>query len=76
MMQRRPSKETDQEQTQKAFLILKECMELNPQIESTLWAGAFWSILVDGYNRSGMSYEEFTDEWEKIKYYYAEWFDK
>ncbi len=75
-MQRRPSKETDQEQTQKAFLILKECMELNPQIEPTLWAAAFWSILVVGYNQSGMSYDQFTNEWDHLKHHYKTWFDK
>ncbi len=75
-MEKRPKKETDQEEVQKAFIILKECMELNPQIEPTLWAGAFWSILVDGYNSSGISYDEFTGEWDKLKQHYKSWFDE
>jgi len=75
-MERRPPKATDQEEIQKAFLILKECMQLNHQIEPTLWVGAFWSILVDGYNSCGVSYDEFTKEWDRFKHHYKPWFDE
>ena len=75
-MKIRPPKDTDQEQIEEAFRIIQECVLLNPQIEISLWAGAFWSILVDGYSRSGMSYEQFSQEWDRVKQHYKSWFDK
>jgi len=75
-MERRPPKQTDQEQIEKAFNLLKDCMTEHTEIEPTLWAGAFWSILVDGYNKSGMSYDQFTKEWNELKYHYKPWFDQ
>lgn len=74
-MEYRPPKETDQEEIQKAFLLLKSCMQRHPEIETTLWAAAFWSILVDGYSASGMSFDEFTKEWDHMKHHYKHWFD-
>lgn len=75
-MKKRIPLETDQEQIEKAFQLLKNCMKNHPEIEPTLWACAFWSILVDGYNQSGMSYQQFTDEWDRVKHHYKPWFDK
>lgn len=74
-MERRKPKKTDQQQTEKAFNILKDCMADHPEIESTLWVGAFWSILADGYSASGMSYDQFTTEWDQVKHFYKSWFD-
>ncbi len=75
-MERRPPKKTDQQQIEKAFNLLKNCMASHPEIEPTLWAGAVWSVLVDGYNSSGMSYEQFTREWDELKNHYKPWFDR
>ena len=75
-MERRPPKETDQKETEKGFNLLKQCMADHPEIEPTLWVGAFWSILVDGYSASGMSYEQFADEWNRVKHHYKLWFDE
>ncbi len=75
-MERRKPKPTDQKQIEKAFNLLKDCIAEHPEIEPTLWAGAFWSILVEGYSASGMSYEQFTREWDEIKYHYKSCFDK
>lgn len=75
-MEKRKPKKTDQQQIEKAFNLLKNCMVDNPEIESTLWAGAFWSILVDGYSASGMSYDQFCMEWDKIKHHYQDCFDR
>jgi hypothetical protein len=74
-MERRPIKETDQEVVQRAYNLLKGYMAQHPEIEPTLWAAAFWSVLVDGYSSSGMSYEKFTEEWDRVKHHYKPWFD-
>jgi len=74
-MEIRPSKQNDQEQIEKGFLLIKQCMQQHPEIEPTLWAGAIWSILADGYSSSGMSYEDFTKEWDQVKHFYKHWFD-
>ncbi len=75
-MERRPPKKTDQKQIQKGFDLIMQVMEKHPEIEPTLWAGAIWSVLVHGYNNSGMSYEQFTRAWEEVKHHYKPWFDK
>ena len=74
-MEIRPSKESDQEVIERAFILLKDCMANHPEIEPTLWASAFWSVLVDGYAASGMSYENFTREWDELKHHYKHWFE-
>lgn len=74
-MKRRKSKKTDQQQAQIAFEILKETMAEHTEIEPTLWASAFWSCLVDGYINSGITYEEFCNEWDILKKHYKKWFD-
>lgn len=75
-MERRPPKESDQEQVQVGFQLVMDLMSKNEQIEPTLWASVMWSILVHGYNHSGMTYEQFTREWDQLKYHYKPWFDK
>jgi hypothetical protein len=74
-MEIRPPKETDQEEIEKAFNIVKKCMQDHSEIEPTLWAGALWSALVDGYIASGTSYNRFCYEWENIKHHYKKWFE-
>ncbi len=76
MKEIRPSKDSDQDNTEKAFQLIKNCLEEHPEIESTLWAGAVWSVLVYGYRNCGFSYKEFCDEWEKVKNHFKkEWND-
>jgi hypothetical protein len=76
MKEPRPPKPDDQKNIEYAFNLLKNYMAEYPEIEPTLWAAAFWSILVDGYNASGTSYEEFTEEWDRLKHHYKHWFDE
>jgi hypothetical protein len=75
-MKRRPSKKTDQEQIERGCNLLKKFIAEHPEIEPTLWAGAFCSILLSAYNASGMPYDLFVKEWDKIKHHYKPWFDK
>ena len=74
-METRPRKPNDQEQIEIAFNLMKDCMASHPEIEPTLWAGAIWSVLVEGYAQSGVSYEQFSKEWNSIKHHYKSWFD-
>lgn len=75
-MKIRLSKNTDQEQIQKGFDLVKELMQQHPEIEITLWAGVMWSILSDGYVASGVDYDEFKQELDKVKNHYKHWFDE
>lgn len=75
-MEKRCSKKTDQMNIEKAFNILINAMKSDPEIEPTLWAGAVWSVLVEGYINSGMSYELFCKEWDKIKIHYKSWWNE
>lgn len=74
-LETRLPKEKDQEEVVKAFNLIKQLMENHSEIESTLWAGAFWSILVDGYSASGVSYDQFTKEFNQVRHHYRSWFD-
>ncbi len=75
-MEKRPPKETDQLDVEMAFLLIKQLMEKHNDIEPTLWASAVWSILIDGYNQSGMTYEDFIYEVSDVIHHYKPWFDK
>ena len=75
-MERRMPKKSDQQKIEKGFHLIKSLMQDHPEIEPTLWAGAVWSILVDGYVASGMSYEKFTQEWDDLKHHYKPWFNE
>jgi len=75
-MQIRKRKQTDQEEIEKAFSILTDCVRNHPEIEETLWAGAFWSVLVEGYCASRMPYELFCYECDEVKEHYKSWFEE
>ncbi len=75
MEELRQRKDTDQEVTEKAFNLLKDCMAEHSEIEPTLWAGACWSALVHGYRECGISYEDFCVECDAVKNHYECWFD-
>ena len=75
-MEKRDPKKTDQEQIEIAFRLLKECINNHSEIERTLWAGACWSLLIEGYITSGVSYDQFTTECDQVKHHYKSRFDK
>ena len=74
-MKIRPHKESDHDETKKAFDILIKTGKDHPEIEATLWVGALWSLLVTIYEKSGMPYDLFCKELEKIKECYKDWFE-
>lgn len=55
------------EQANNAFLLFKQFMMSNPQIEVHIWASVMCSLLVDMYVSSGISFGGFAEEWEAIK---------
>jgi hypothetical protein len=72
----RPSLPYDQENAEKAYQLIMETMNLNAGIETTLWCGAVWSVLVNGYKQSGFSYEDFIKEMHTVSKYYESWWEK
>ncbi len=76
MTERRPSKDSDQDETEKAFKMLKAFMQSHSEIEPTLWAGAMWSCLVEGYVKSGVTYQKFCSECTGVMRHYKPWFDE
>lgn len=74
-MTKRPSKDTDQEMAQKAYIMLGQFMRDNHEIEPTLWYGAFWSALVNGYLESDIPFEQFSEEIDIAREHYRKiWF--
>ncbi len=71
----RPPKETDQQETEKAYQILTNVVTTS-HIERTLWVGAFWSHLVEGYMNHGYSYDQFCEELEEVKKCYKKWWEE
>ena len=71
----RPPKESDQDETEKAFQFLQEFMASHSEIEPTLWGGALWSCLVAGHAKSGVTYQEFCTKWSSVMKHYKSWFD-
>lgn len=76
MKEIRPPTKLDQDETEKAYQMVMQLMNDHPEIESTLWCGAIWSVLVNGYEQCDYSYEEFCNEVKRISVHYKSWFDK
>ena len=68
----RPPKDSDQDETEKAFLILRKAMLSHPEIEQSLWVGACWSCLVNGYLQSDIPYKDFCIDFDNAKKFYKE----
>lgn len=75
-MEKRPVKDTDQQDVEKCMNYLNDCMNQHSEMEPSLWASACWSLLVRGYNESGVSYAQFSAEMDCVKDHYKGWFDK
>jgi hypothetical protein len=78
MRPRRPPRDNDQEEAEKAFNILRSCILKHPHIESTLWASACVSLMVNAWRDNGFTFEEFAsemfdileffkDKWERVE---------
>lgn len=72
----REIKETDQENTDKAYESIKKCIIDHPEIEPSLWSGGLFSIITEGYMKSGFTYEEFIDEISYMIGFYKRWWDE
>jgi hypothetical protein len=75
MAERRPSKDSDQFNTQAAYEILEAAMAAHPEIEPTIWYGACWSLMINGCLRSGLTYEEFCIDFNAAKEHYKKRWD-
>jgi len=73
-MELRSPKPDDQDEAEKAFQILKECVINHPTIEPNIWAAAFWSVLISAYVDAGLTYKQFYEELENVRENYADWF--
>ena len=68
----RPKHESDQDLAEVAFQLMKTlCLE-HPEIEMTLWAAGCWSLLVDRYLASALTYKQFCREVENAKKWYKD----
>jgi hypothetical protein len=72
MREMRPPKPDDQENAQKAYLLLIDFMSNHPEIEPTLWFSATWSALINGYVSGGFSYPEFLEHMKEVILHYKE----
>ena len=70
----RPPKDTDHDQVQKAICLIKDLVNLNLNVEKTLWISAFVAILCDSYGQSGFTYEEFRKDMESAFDFYKDAF--
>lgn len=75
-MEKSEIKNIDSENIEKGFNLIIKFMQEHAEIESTLWADVIWSVLVEGYNLNGVSYNEFNKELDMVKVFYKPWFDK
>ena len=75
-MEKRETKNTDEQEIEKGFILIMELIQKHPEIEPSLWVSCVWSILVAAYKHSGFSYEEFTKDVNKVKRHYKSWFNK
>lgn len=66
---------TDHENIEKAINLIYELMEMNQDIEPTLWCFAITFCLVNGFYQCGFTYEEFIEEHEKALEHYKNIFD-
>jgi hypothetical protein len=51
------SNESEQEKTNRAFLMIMDLMNNNKDIEPSLWSGAACSILANGYKQCNFTYK-------------------
>lgn len=72
----RPCKSTDNEEIEKAIHLIFELMDFNANIEPTLWAGAVAFVLINGYKRSGFTYDQFREEIAAVFEHYKAIFDE
>lgn len=61
---------------EEAAQLVSELVQLNPQIEMTLWYGALMSCFVRGHINTGFSYEQFRKEIKKVVEHYKPWFEE
>ncbi len=74
-MQIRPPKDDDQEQAERALIIIKKCTLMYPEIEATIWITACLSAVAASMHASDMTYEEYCGEMTSAMKHYKTWWD-
>jgi hypothetical protein len=75
-MKKRRNLSSDQDQTEKAYEMLHELTRLHPEIEMTLWAGAFMSAFINMHMDSGLDYNDFCEVIDGVKAHYKKWYQE
>lgn len=73
LAEQRPVAPGDQEKIEKCYRILYEHFSSPGDCQPIHWIGACVSILVDANKASGVTYEQFCQEIDRIKGYYLHW---
>lgn len=73
--ERRPHKPDDEENTQKAYEYLWDCIYAHPEIESSLWLGALMATVTSGFVKDGLKYKDFENEMKVMIRHFKKWFD-
>jgi uncharacterized protein (DUF4213/DUF364 family) len=76
MKEIRPPQASDQENTEKAYELIINLINENEEIERTLWVGAIWSVLVNGYHQCDFSYKDFCEEVKMVSKHYKSWWEE
>lgn len=71
----RPPKPNDQKNTEKAFRLILELYEKHPEIEPSLWAGALWSALANGYLNCHFTFDEFKRQIDDMLKHTKKYYD-
>ena len=75
-MEIRKEKPTDTEQIDKGIDLVYDLIELNPQIESTLWLSVFVFMLMEGHRNNKIPYYLFRQEMNRAFEHYREYYEE
>ncbi len=70
MRVKREAKEDDQHNSQKAYHLLCDLINLNPDICDEIWIAGMWATIITSLKNSGYSYKEATEQIDEVKNHY------
>lgn len=76
MKEIRYSQESNQDNAERAYLLINKMMNEHSEIEQKLWCVALFSTLATGYKQGGLSYNDFCEELNNACLHYKKWWDK
>lgn len=75
-MEKRFPKKNDQEMTEEAYQLTLKLIEDHPEIERSLWMGAFFSCIANAHKNENCSYKEFKSIINDIVRFYKSWWEQ